>query len=227
MFDSMPAVISTYGQEIDHLIRFIYIVTASFFVVMEGLLIWMVVKSAFFKPAPSRYETGETLFQMRWVLALALSVLALDLVIDAKGAAIWTRVKEEFPECDLTVRATAKQFDWTFTYTGADGKLDTADDITASRTLRVPVHQKVRVLLTSRDVIHSFFLHEVRLKQDILPGREIPVWFELTATGTYNIFCSELCGFGHTRMSGVLESMDDKEFQAWMAQEIRSQKGGK
>jgi cytochrome c oxidase subunit 2 len=81
--------------------------------------------------------------------------------------------------------------------------------------LHVPVNAVVRVALRSRDVIHSFFIPVFRLKQDVLPGREIWAWFEATKTGRWEIPCAELCGFGHSGMKGWVTVHTPEEYDAW------------
>jgi cytochrome c oxidase subunit 2 len=70
--------------------------------------------------------------------------------------------------------------------------------------------------MQSEDVIHSFFLPDLRLKQDVVPGKNIPVWFEVTRAGEYPIGCAELCGNGHTRMRGTLTVLEEAEYRAWV-----------
>lgn len=82
--------------------------------------------------------------------------------------------------------------------------------------LHVPVSKPIHVVLTSKDVIHSFFLPHFRLKQDAMPGREIPLWFEATKTGEFEIPCAELCGFGHSGMKGMLFVHSDEEYRKWL-----------
>jgi len=101
------------------------------------------------------------------------------------------------------------------TYPGLDGKFGTPDDYSQENLLHVPVNHVVQVTLMSKDVIHSFFLPNLRLKQDAVPGREITVWFNATKSGDYEIPCAELCGFGHSNMKGYLKVNTPEEFQAW------------
>ena len=82
--------------------------------------------------------------------------------------------------------------------------------------VHVPVNKVVRVILTSKDVIHSFFIPAMRLKQDAVPGREITVWFQSTKTGRYEIPCAELCGFGHSGMLGYLYVHSSEEYENWL-----------
>ena len=84
--------------------------------------------------------------------------------------------------------------------------------------MRAPVGRPVRVVLVAKDVIHSFFVPQMRLKQDAVPGREVEVWFEATKEGSYEIPCAELCGFGHSQMKGELRVLSAAEFDAWVAE---------
>ncbi len=114
------------------------------------------------------------------------------------------------------MRVTAKQFGWEFLYTGPDGKFDTADDKTLEGDLHVPVDKVVRVYLRAKDVIHSFYIPVMRLKQDAVPGREIIAWFEATKTGKYEIPCAELCGVGHSGMKGWLTIHSAEDYDKWV-----------
>ena len=100
-------------------------------------------------------------------------------------------------------RVSGKQFNWDMTYPGPDNELGTDDDLKLENELHVPVNAVVHIRLTSEDVIHSFFVPQLRLKQDSLPNRFINVWFEATKAGRYEIPCAELCGFGTLRDARV------------------------
>ncbi|OGH62358.1 MAG: cytochrome c oxidase subunit II [Candidatus Lindowbacteria bacterium RIFCSPLOWO2_12_FULL_62_27] len=218
MFNNLPQNISTYGADIDGILYLIYAIVGFFFVTMEGYLVYAVVRYRRREGVRAVYQTGETWREMRWVVGLVAVVVFLDFLIDFRGADTWAKVKQDFPSGDVEILVKAKQFAWTFVYPGADGQFDTKDDLTVPRILHVPVHRKIRLTLTSEDVIHSFCLPEVRLKQDILPGRRTPAWFEVTRTGTFSLVCAELCGLGHTKMLGVLEVHDDSGYERWLAE---------
>jgi cytochrome c oxidase subunit 2 len=151
-----------------------------------------------------------------WILVPTAIVLFLDLGIDFAGGKAWSKVKGEAPPADVQVQVTGKQFNWNFTYPGPDGTFGTADDLTLENELHVPVGRVVRIVLTAEDVIHSFFVPTLRLKQDCLPGREIPAWFEATEPGRYEIACAELCGYGHYTMRGFLFVHTDEEYAQWV-----------
>jgi len=94
----------------------------------------------------------------------------------------WADIKEHGPPGDVFYGVNAKQFNWEMTYPGPTERLGTKDDLMVENEMHVPVHKVVRIDLTSKDVIHSFFVPNLRLKQDAVPGRLIHVWFEATET---------------------------------------------
>ncbi len=157
--------------------------------------------------------------QAAWILVPAAIVLVLDLGIDFAGNRVYQKVKGDIPDSAHVIRVTGKQFNWEFTYPGPDGEFDTEDDRTFDNELNVPVGDVVRVELRSEDVIHSFFVPVLRLKQDILPGRVIEAWFEVTEEGTYEIACAELCGFGHYTMRGLLVASSTEDYASWVEEQ--------
>jgi len=140
----------------------------------------------------------------------------------------WTQIKVALPaEADaVLVGVSSNQFEWVATYPGEDGQLDTADDIKAPiNVLHFPTGRPVLIRLQSEDVIHSFFVPELRVKQDAVPGRLIEFWFEATQPGHYEVACAELCGLGHYRMRAQVTIETQAEFDAWLA-DIRARQGG-
>ncbi len=224
MFDNMPEAISSFAPDIDYLLKLIYVLTGIFFVGLEGYLVYLVFRYRYKKGQAAKYEHGSRA-QIQWILAFTLIIIVLDFFIDYKGAHVWATVKEELPACDLTVKVQAKQFDWTFFYPDKDGTFG-PNAISSYREFHVPVGKKIHVILTSLDVIHDFFLPEVRLKQDVMPQRFINEWFDTQKVGTYNIVCDELCGYGHTRMTAVLHVDDQQTFDDWLAAKQKEQQGG-
>jgi cytochrome c oxidase subunit 2 len=110
------------------------------------------------------------------------------------------------PRDAMDVYVVAKQWMWTFAY--PDGNASEGD-------LYVPVGRPVRLLMTSRDVIHSFYVPAFRVKQDVLPGRTTSLWFEATEPGTYDLFCAEYCGTEHSYMHGRVIVLDDTAYARW------------
>ncbi|HET8540383.1 MAG TPA: cytochrome c oxidase subunit II [Anaeromyxobacter sp.] len=116
------------------------------------------------------------------------------------------------PKDAMDVYVQGKQWMWKFAYPGGPNAID---------TLRVPAGRPVRLLITSRDVIHSFFVPALRVKQDALPGRYTQTWFTADRPGRYEIFCTEYCGLSHSSMLGQLVVMPPAEFDQWIAEQRR------
>ncbi|HVN63320.1 MAG TPA: cytochrome c oxidase subunit II [Candidatus Binataceae bacterium] len=211
----LPANASTFGGDIDHVFWLIFWIVGFWFVLAEGVLAYSLVRYRKGSSKRAAYLRGDSVRQLAWVLVPAAIILCLDLGIDRAGASAWDRIKGGIPPAATTVRITAKQFNWNFTYPGPDGKFGTADDVTVENDLHVPAGKVVRFELRSEDVIHSFFVPEFRLKQDVVPGRTIAGWFQADKPGTYEIACSELCGFGHYSMHGNVVVQSAKDYEAW------------
>ena len=214
----LPPDVSTFGADIDHVFWLIFWIVGVWFIVTEGALLYAMLRYRRKPASRAQFLRGDSARQMAWVLIPAAVVLLLDLGIDHAGARVWDLVKLDLPPGTILVRVGAKQFNWIFTYPGPDGKFGTADDVTVENELHVPVGQVVRFELSSTDVIHSFFVPELRLKQDAVPGRTIRGWFEATAPGVYEIACSELCGFGHYTMHGSVIVQNAKDYAAWVSE---------
>ena len=130
----------------------------------------------------------------------------------------WAKRVKAFPaESEaVVVRVVAEQFAWNIHYPGPDRRDPSAkDDITTINQLNLPTDRPVLVHLSSKDVIHSFGLYEMRVKQDAIPGMSIPVWFIPNRVGEYEITCSQLCGLGHFRMRGFVTIQSAADFKKW------------
>lgn len=215
MNNFFPPNISSFGGEIDFVFDLIFWIVLVWFVACEVLICWFLWRYRSGAHPRAIFADGTSRRQLAWILVPAAIVLVLDLGIDYAGAGTWRRVKEQIPPTDHTVRVTALQFAWEFRYPGPDGVLDTEDDLVLPNQLHIPRGEPIRAKLESLDVIHSFFIPNTRLKQDIVPGRTIDVWFDANVAGTYEIGCAELCGFGHTRMRGLLIVHDPESWQQW------------
>ncbi|MFI5396137.1 MAG: cytochrome c oxidase subunit II [Candidatus Binatia bacterium] len=211
-----PENISTFGGNIDSVFSMIYYIVGFWFLLTEGALLYFVLRYRRRPGQTAKYVRGDRFTELAWVLVPAAIVLALDLGIDAASGSVWARVKEHAPPGGVEVMVTGKQFNWNFTYPGPDGQFGTPDDITVENELHVPAGENVHLTLQSKDVIHSFFLPNVRLKQDVLPGRTIKGWFNATKPGQYEIACAELCGFGHYNMRAFLIVHDAEDYQRWV-----------
>ena len=216
MLNWLPENVSTFGSDIDSLFYLIYYITGIAFLLTEGALFLFLFVYRRRDGRRATYVTGNQLGELGWLLVPCFVVLLLDLWIDERGAGVWNKVKGQRPPADVQVQMTGKQFNWEVVYPGPDGQFGTADDLQLENDLHVPAGKVVEVALQSRDVIHSFFLPHLRLKQDAVPGREIPAWFIATKPGRYEIPCAELCGFGHSGMKGWLTVHTPEEYQQWV-----------
>jgi cytochrome c oxidase subunit 2 len=233
MPDWLPEAASSYAGKIDGLLIMITVIVGVWFLVAEGLLVYMAVRYRRREGQKAAYLPARSLRAMSWVLVPCAVILVLDLVIDAAAAPVWAEIKETLPPHDRLVRITGAQWMWNFQYAGPDGLLDTDDDFETINELHAPIDQVVQFQLGSKDVLHSFWVPQLRLKQDAVPGRRIRGWFKATREGRYPVVCAEICGVGHTMMQGMLhvESVEAyeewRDFQVGAARERRqAQEGG-
>ena len=116
------------------------------------------------------------------------------------------------PPDAMVVHVTAREWSWTFDY--ANGK--------ETNILKVPVRKPVKLLITSADVLHSLFIPAYHIKEDAVPGRETHLWFLPDELGSYDLFCTEYCGVGHSSMITTVEVMREKDFDAWYGGETKA-----
>ncbi len=217
MLQWLPEDVSTFGPEIDSLFYLIYYITAATFVLVTVLMIvFLVMYRQRNDGRRATYSHGNTTLEITWTIIPA----AILIVLSFMSVSTWAKVKRHPPESDFEIQVSAKQFNWDVAYPGPDGKLATDDDVKFDNDIHVPVNKIVRIQLKSNDVIHSFFLPNLRLKQDAVPGRNILVWFEATKPGKYELPCAELCGFGHSGMKGWLYVHSAEEYAKWAAENL-------
>lgn len=210
----LPEAVSTYAKDIDTIFYLVTYIIGFFFILVTVLMVWFLIKYRYQPGRQAIYSHGNTILELVWTAIPA----AIFIVLFLASQSTWARIKVKafMPTAAVEVRLVAKQFAWEFYYPGPDGKFDTEDDKRLDGDLHVPVNKVVKVYLRAKDVIHSFFVPVLRLKQDILPGREIVTWFEATKTGRYEIPCAELCGPGHSGMKGWLTIHSDEDYQKWL-----------
>jgi cytochrome c oxidase subunit 2 len=157
------------------------------------------------RPGPRRAHTK---IPLRYELGGAAFALAVFLAFWAIGFAQYRELRRPSPDA-LRIYVVAKQWMWSFVY---------ADGTAAQDALRVPVGRPVETLMTSRDVIHSFYIPAFRLKQDVVPGRITTLEFTAVEPGEYEILCAEYCGTGHSRMRGRVIAMPPDDYARWVAE---------
>jgi cytochrome c oxidase subunit 2 len=209
----LPRDVSTHGHTVDHLFWFILILTGIVFVATEVALFWFMWR---YDSATNRdrvkFMHGDHHLEVIWTILPAATLLFIALY----QMNAWADTKMRKPQIPPTVEVTARQFEWRLRYPGKDGIIGTRDDIHHVNDLHVPVNTEILIDLKSMDVLHSFFLPQMRVKQDAVPGMKIPVWFRAKETGTFDLVCAELCGWGHYKMKGRLTVESQEDFDRWM-----------
>ncbi len=212
MMSWLPENVSTFGEEIDSLFYLIYYITGAAFLLVTVLMIVFLIVFRQREGRRAVYSHGNTTLEIIWTIIPAVVFIDLSFM----SVSSWGKIKAEAPPSDFQVQVTAKQFNWEILYPGADGKFGTEDDYQIDNDMHVPVNKVIHVTLKAKDVIHSFFLPNLRVKQDAVPGRDILVWFEATKAGKYELPCAELCGFGHSGMKGWLFVDTPEEYEKWV-----------
>ncbi len=207
-----PHDISTFGPQIDLMFEVIFWITMVTWVLVTAAMAVFLVKYRHRPGRKATYIEGNSRLEIIWTSATAIIMVVLALA----SRSTWAYIKETGPPGDVFYKVTAKQFNWEITYPGPDGQLGTADDVTVENDLHVPVNKVVRIELSSKDVIHSFYVPNMRLRQDAVPGRVINLWFQATEVGQYEIPCSQLCGFGHSGMKGALYVQSQEDYDKWL-----------
>jgi cytochrome c oxidase subunit 2 len=214
----LPEDVSTYGREIDSLFYLIYYITAATFILVTVLMVVFLVMYREREGRRATYSHGNTTLEIIWTIVPAVILIVLSFM----SVNTWAKVKRLAPASDFEIQVTAKQFNWEIVYPGQDGKFGTQDDVKFDNDMHVPVNKVVRLHLTASDVIHSFFIPNLRFKQDAVPGRTILGWFEATKPGKYELPCAELCGFGHSGMKGWLFVHSAEEYAKWATENLVS-----
>jgi len=254
----MPAAASSHAGEIDQMMVLVHWLMAVLFVGWGVFFLYVLLRFRRGANPKANYAGAHGKFSKGVEVAIVIAemVLLVGYAIPA-----WAKRVKQFPaESEATVvRVVGEQFAWNMQYPGADGKFgrtdiklvssdnplgldrsdpNAKDDITTINQLNVPVDRPVLVQLSSKDVIHSFGQYEMRVKQDAIPGLQIPVWFIPTVTTAamrqkigkpdfeYEIACSQLCGLGHFRMRGYVTVQTADDYQKWMADQVKELKSG-
>jgi cytochrome c oxidase subunit 2 len=130
----------------------------------------------------------------------------------------WNFPGAEANAAAVRIEVNAHQWAWDARYAGPDGKFNSKDDIVTLNDIRVPVNTPVILELASADVIHSFYLPNLRIKQDAMPGMVNRMWFQAKQVGEYDIGCAQHCGTNHYKMKGTLTVMSKEDYAKWAAE---------
>ena len=212
----MPESVSTIGPKVDQLFWAIVLITGFFFFLVQGALLFFVLKYRARPGQKASYVHGNTMLEIIWTVIPAIILLGLTIA----SQKVWAQIRypNQMPASAVELKLTAEQFAWNVRYPGPDGQYDTSDDISTINQLHMPVGTPVKLHITSKDVIHSFFVPEFRMKQDAVPGLNITIWLEAVKPGEFEIRCAELCGLGHYRMKGFVTTEPMADFQKWLVE---------
>ena len=202
-FPLWPDRASTAASNVDALFIFLLIVSGLMTLLIFVALTYFAARYRHRRGVPAEQIEGSIPLELTW----SIIPLFVFMVIFAWGAVVY--FKSRTPPRDSTeVYVVAKQWMW---------KLEHAEGQREINELHVPVGRDVKLIMTSQDVIHSFFVPAFRMKQDVLPGRYTVAWFRATKPGTYHLFCAEYCGTQHSGMIGSIVVQEPAQYEAWMS----------
>jgi cytochrome c oxidase subunit 2 len=235
-----PEAISAHARTVDGQFVLTLIITGIVFIAAQGALGWVVWQYGRERSEAASYSHGNNTMEVVWTSLTAVMFIGATLM----GQRVWGSVHyETAPAGALQVEVTGQQFVWNMRYPGPDGKFGALDikqindqagnplgidakdpagkDDIMSATMPVPAGRPVEVILRSKDVTHSFFVPELRLKQDAVPGMIIRIHFTAEKPGVYEMPCTELCGLGHYKMRSFLEVMEPAAFEKWLQEKVQ------
>lgn len=222
----LPENINDHGHMIDRLFMFILVLTGVIFIGTSGALAWCIWRfDAARNPNPVSYTHGSHTLEIVWSIIPAATLLFIAIYqMNAWADAKLRRPKDEQGNGKAPLaEVTGRQFEWRIRYPGNDGVIGTPDDIHTVNELHVPIDEEVVVQIKSMDVLHSFFLPQMRIKQDVVPGMKQFVWFRANKEGVYDIVCAELCGWGHYKMRGRITTQSRAAFDQWLKNQYAQQ----
>jgi len=206
MFDNFPLWpqrASSMAGNVDALFVFLLIVSGLMTLLVFTAVVYFAARYRHRKGVPAEQIEGSIPLEITW----SIIPLGVFMVIFAWGAVVY--FKSRTPPRDSTeVYVVAKQWMW---------KLEHAEGQREINELHVPVGRDVKLIMTSQDVIHSFYVPAFRMKQDVVPGRYTVAWFHATKAGTYHLFCAEYCGTQHSGMIGSIVVQEPAQYEAWMS----------
>lgn len=248
----LPEIASEHGARIDHVMGMVHWLMLVLFIIWGALFIYILFRFRKGRQPKADYKGLQS--HLSSYAEVGVAVIEVILLVGFSIPLYSERIDDLPDEGEATVvRVVAEQFAWNVHYSGPDGifgrtdpdlidvasnpvGLDSedeasADDVVKVNQLFLPVDKPVLIKLSSKDVIHAFFITEMRVKQDAIPGMVFPVWFEPILTNTemqaikgnpdfsYEIGCAQLCGNSHASMRGIVTILEQAEYDAWMDEE--------
>jgi cytochrome c oxidase subunit 2 len=235
---------SEHGKEIDHMLNFCHWFMLALFVGWGIFFLVCIIRFRKGRNPKADYHGVRSHLSTH----LEIGVVIIEAVILLGFALpLWGKRVGEIPDDEkdgaLKIRAIGYQFGWNFHYAGPDGKFgrqhirfitgsnvlgldptdpDGADDVVATGTMHLVNHKATVTRVSSKDVIHGFALHQMRIQQDAIPGTEAPQWFRPVSTGEWQIICAQLCGTGHSQMAANYIVEEQKDFDVWYKDQLEA-----
>ncbi len=230
-----PESVAAHGEAVDRQFVITLAVTGVIFIVAQLSLGYLIVKYRDRPGAKARYSHGNDRLEVVWTVATTILFYVMVLPGQWTWADMHINQQQGTP---LVIEVMGQQFAWNIRYPGPDGVFgptrpelisDSAgnsmgvdfddpagrDDLVLP-VMAIPINRLIELRLLSKDVIHSFFVRELRIKQDTVPGLAIPLRFTATKVGNFEISCAELCGLGHHRMRSFIEVLSEQDYQTWL-----------
>ncbi len=200
----LPKAASTVASEVDALFYFIFYASLFFFVLVTFAMIYFAIryrkKGKFTLTSSISHNTA---LEVTWTVIPTILVF----VIFIWGFKDFLNLNV-VPRGAMEIKVTGQKWFWSFDY---------PEGLTVVNDLTVPVNKPIKLLMSSKDVIHSFFVPSFRVKMDVVPNRYSIIWFEANQTGEFNLFCTEFCGKGHSEMIGKVKVVTQDEYENWLA----------
>jgi cytochrome c oxidase subunit 2 len=199
-----PEQASTMAGRVDNLYFFLLAIAAFFSLLIAGLIVYYATK--YHRRQPDEIGAavqGGLVLELTWTIVPFL----ITMVIFVWGASVYVAMARP-PDEAINIYVVGKQWMWKFQHLDGQREID---------ELHVPVGRDVKLITTSEDVIHDFFVPAFRMKADVIPGRYVSLWFHATKPGRYHLFCAEYCGTRHSGMIGEIVVMEPTEYQTWLS----------
>ncbi len=208
----LPEAASTVAGEVDALFYFIFYASLFFFVLVTSAMVYFAIR---YRKRGKRVLTSSishnTALEVTWTVIPTILVF----VIFIWGFKDFLNL-HVVPRGATEIKVTGQKWFWSFDY---------PEGLSVVNELTVPVNKPIKLLMASKDVIHSFYVPSFRVKMDVVPNRYSIIWFEATQTGEYNLFCTEFCGKGHSEMIGKVNVVTEEEYENWLLENADPSEG--
>jgi len=199
-----PKIGSSYGKEVDNLFWFIFWISLFFFLIIQIAMIYFVVRYRNRREEEVSNIEGNNFLEITWTIIPTIILVIMFFY----GVYVFDNFQRRPPANSLEIKVIGHQWWWEFQY---------PNGYTTRDTLIVPTNKPIKLIMTSTDVIHSFYVRSFRIKEDLVPGRYTWTWFKVVEPGVYDIQCAEYCGSMHSKMIGYIKAVNRNDFESWLA----------